>query len=385
MQKKTNILVFKFSQVLGGGERFNFTFAKEFVKKGYGIRFFSNYKPFVRKLREAGVLAGKMYWGKEVGARRYLPEYYLLLPFNLIRFFLILLFSKKSKAENIVIFQSLNEKIFATRLAKFLGYKVFWVEHLSPKPWLVKNYFKNSYVKKSKLVDRIIAISQIIKKELIEDLGIREEKIKVVYSGIDLEKFYPLDEKIIEAKKKEFGFYKGSKIIGTVGRLHREKGIDVLIRAFSNLTKRFDPIYLLIIGKGPERKNLEQLTKDLGLEKKVLFLGYREDVSVLVNMMDIFVLPSVVRESFGIVIIEAMAAGKVVIASNLGGIPEIIKNNVNGFLIEPENEKQLSDLMSRILSDGNLKKKIEKNALRTVKEKFSKERMVKDLEKVLLK
>ncbi len=381
---KVNILVFKFALALGGGERFNFVFGKEFNGK-YKIKFYSNYLPFLKKLRSERINAKKIYWGKEVGARRYLPGYYFLLPINILRFIFVLLFNKKRKSKNIVIFQSLNEKIFATRLAKFFGYKVFWIEHLSIKPWLIKNKFKKAYIKRSRMVDKIIVISEVIKKELIEELNIDSNKVEVVYTGIDLDDFYPLEKKAVETKKKEFGFYKESKIVGYVGRLHREKGIDVLIHAFSELAKRFDPIYLIVIGQGPERKNLEELVFRLGLERKVLFFGYREDISVLVNMMDVFVLPSSIRESFGIALIEAMAAAKVVVASNIGGIPEIIKDKENGFLFDVGKERQLSDLISRVLSDEKLKDKIEKNALRTVREKFSKEKMISDLENILLK
>ncbi len=339
----------------------------------------------LKKIKEEGIKTKKMYWGREIGARRYLVEYFLLLPFNKVRFFLILFFNKKWGCKNIVFFQSFNEKLFATGIAKFLGYKVFWIEHLSVGPWLTKNLLLRNYIKKSKKADKIITVSKLIKNEIVKDLKIDEKKIYIVYGGIDLEQFYPLESKIIEAKKKEFGFYKESRIIGFVGRLHSEKGVDVLIKAFAELVKRFDPIYLLIIGEGPEQKPLEELTKRLALEKKILFLGYREDVSVLVNMMDVLVLPSVVRESLGIVLLEAMAAAKVVVASNLGGIPEIIKDKENGFLFEPGDVKQLSDIMSHVLSDKNFRGEIENNALRSVRTFFSKEAMVKSIERIISK
>ena len=117
--------------------------------------------------------------------------------------------------DNIVIFQSLNEKVFATRIAKLLGYKVFWVEHLSVFSWLSKSPLKNKYIKRSRMVDRIMTVSDLLKNELIS-IGVDENKIETVYFGIDMDSFYPLEEKIVEAKKKEFAFYKDSKIIGYV-------------------------------------------------------------------------------------------------------------------------------------------------------------------------
>jgi len=385
MPKKLNILAFKFSLALGGGERFNFVMGKKLKEKGHRIKFYSNFNPFLKRIKSLGMVAKRFYWGKEVGARRYLPQYYFLLPFNFFRFFFILLFNKKRSCNNIVIFQSLNEKIFATSLARFLGYKVFWVEHLSIRPWLVKSFFKKSYIKKSKKANRIIVISEIIKNELIADLEISAEKIEIVYNGIDLDEFHVFDQKDIENEKKKYGFFKDSKIIGYVGRLHEEKGLNILIDAFFQLSRRFDHLYLLLVGDGPERKKLESQVVHLGLEKKILFLGYKDNVPLFLNLIDVFVLPSIVRESFGIVLIEAMACSKIVVASNLGGIPEIINNTVDGFLFEPGNEKELADCLSRILSDDKLREKIEAKALKKVKEKFSVDIMIKKLEDIFSK
>ncbi|MDD5732026.1 MAG: glycosyltransferase family 4 protein [Patescibacteria group bacterium] len=385
MSKKLNILVFKFALALGGGERFNFVIGKEFKKKDVFIKFYSNFKPFLKRMRSIGVSTRKIYWGQEVGARRYLPQYFFLLPLNLIRFFCILLFNKKRARDNIVIFQSLNEKIFATSLARFLGYKVFWVEHLSVQPWLVKSFFKKSYVRKSDRVNKIIVISETIKKELIESLGISAGKIEVVYSGVDLNEFHILDPKTIENEKKKYGFFKGSKIIGFVGRLEEEKGLDILINAFYQLSRRFDHLYLLLVGDGLERSRLEAQAARLGLEKKVLFSGYKENVPLFFNLIDVFVLPSIIRESFGIVLTESMACGKVVVASNLGGIPEIINNGVDGFLFRPGDEKELASILSRVLSDEKLAQDIEAKALIRIKKYFSVDVTIKKLMEIFSK
>jgi len=384
MNDKLNILIFKFALVLGGGERFSFLIAKKFQESGESVKFYSNYPPLLKKIKKEKIFAKKIYWGKEIGAKRYLLEYFLLLPINIIRFGFIFLFNRKRGHQNIVVFQNLNEKIFATSLARFLGYKVFWVEHLSPYPWLVKNYFKNSYLKKSKKANKIIAISESLKGELI-GLGIKSEKIEVVYNGVDGRDFYVYSQLQIENEKKKYGFFKNSKIIGYVGRLHKEKGLDILIAVFHQLLKRFDHLYLLLVGDGPEREKLEELVRRLSLEKRVIFLGQKENIPLFLNMIDVFVLPSNVRESFGIVLIEAMACGKVVVGSDLGGIPEIIKNESNGFLFTSGDERELADKLSRILSDEKLREKIIANALKDIKNKFSLEIMIKKLEGIFRK
>lgn len=385
MNNKLNILFFKFSLAMGGGERFNFVLGKKLKEKGYNIKFYSNFSPFLKKLKSAGLRSKRFYWGQEVGARRYLPQYFLLLPINMVRFFFILLFNKKRLAQNVVLFQSLNEKVFATSLAKFLGYKVFWIEHLSIRPWLVRSFFKKAYIRKSIKADKIIVISNLIKNELINDLNIPKDKIETIYSGVDLDDFYALDEKTIENEKKKYGFFRESKIIGYVGRLHEEKGINILIDSFYQVSRRFDHLYLLLAGDGPEKNKLEAQALRLGLEKKVLFLGHKENIPLFMNLIDIFVLPSVVRESFGIVLIEAMACSKVVVASELGGIPEIINSGADGFLFEPGNEKELTDHLSKILSDEKLMQQIGASALKRVKRYFSVDVMVNKIEEVIQK
>lgn len=380
-----NLLVFKFSLTLGGGERFSFILGKKFKAMGYRVRFYSNFIPFLKKIRSLGVSAKRLYWGQEVGARRYLPQYFFLLPINLLRFFFILLFNKRIGKRNIVVFQGLNEKVFATSMAKLLGYRVFWVEHLSIRPWLTKSFLRGLYIRRATRVDKIIVVSESIKEELVSDLGIPGDKIAVVYNGVDLDEFHVLDQKNVENEKKKFGFFKGSKIIGYDGRLHEEKGLNILIDAFYQVSRRFDHLYLLLLGDGSERKKLELQVSRLGIEKKVLFLGYREDVPLFLNLIDIFVLPSIARESFGISIIEAMACGKVVIASNLGGIPEIISNEADGLLFNPGSEKELADLLSKALSDDAMVKEMEGKALKKVKKYFSVDVMINKLEEIFLK
>ncbi|HRY59883.1 MAG TPA: glycosyltransferase family 4 protein [Patescibacteria group bacterium] len=382
MGKKPNVVIFKFSLALGGGEGFNFVIGKKLKELGYRLKFYSNYVPLLKQLRKEGIKCTKIYWGNEVGAKRYLPLYFLMLPINIIQFFFIFVINRKKDRKNIVVFQSLNEKIFATRVARLLGYKVFWIEHLSIRPWLVKSYFKKAYIKKSRYTNKIIVISKSVKDEIMEDLKIDPGKIEVIYNGVDLDRFKEFDLKIIENEKKKMGFYKESRIIGFDGRLHNEKGLDTLINSFYNLSRRFEYLYLMLAGDGPEKNRLEGLVRSLGIEKRVIFLGFKnkDEIPLFLNMLDVFVLPSKVRESFGIAIIEAMAVGKIVVASEIGGIPEIIERGVNGFLFTPGSEKELTDYLSKILSDKKLKQKIEGNALRRVKEKFSLDVMMKNLE-----
>lgn len=382
--KSLNVLVFKFSLSLGGGETFNFILAEDLNKDGNVIKFYSNLNIFNKKIRELGCSAKKFYWGRELGAIRYAPMYFVLLPLNLIRMFILLNHNKKSNYINIVVFQSLNEKVFGTLMARRLGYKVYWVEHLAVDPWLTRNILRNNYVRLSRLVDRIIVVSNHIREELVGKIGIENNKIEVVYNGVDTSYFSSVDPVLVENEKKKLGLYKDSKIIGFHGRLHEEKGLDILIRAFSEITRRFDKAYLLLVGEGSDRPRLESLSRSLGLEGKVIFVGFKnmEILPLYINMMDIFCLPSRVRESFGISIIEAMSASKPTVASNIGGIPEIIDGEEFGYLFEVGDEKELAGYLSKLLSDEKLRLSMGAKAFQRVEDKFSRKAMIENINKV---
>jgi len=383
-QNKFNILFFKFSLGIYGGEKFNLVLAKDLIKRGYSAKIVSNFRPLLSEARKIGISTISFWWGYEASCLLNKLRFFLAAPFNFLKFWLLLRSQRKRTEENVVIFQSLNEKILATKLAKKLGWKVIWVEHVTVSPWLTKTYyFRKAYRKVSAKADRIIAISEVIKKELIDLLQVDPEKIIIVYNGIDTNEFRPAEREKIEQKQKELGIYKDSVIIGTVARLASEKGIDILIRAAKEVIKFIPRAKFLIIGEGPERRKLEKLTRILGCEKNIYFLGYRYDVKDLISVFDVFVLPSVTRESFGIVVIEAMAEEVPVVASRLGGIPEIIEDGKNGFLFSPGDSTELARIITDLARDSQKMKVIGENGRRSVLEKFSLEAMTNNLIKVL--
>ncbi|MEO0281491.1 MAG: glycosyltransferase [candidate division WOR-3 bacterium] len=165
------------------------------------------------------------------------------------------------------------------------------------------------------------------------------------------------------------------------GRLSKEKGVNYLIEAFSNLKNK--NAKLLIVGDGPERKNLENIVKNYGLSQRIKFLGF-VDKATLQNLyedVDFIVLPSVWQEPFGLTGLEAMSYGRPVIAFNVGGISEYVSNNENGFLVDVFDVKSLTEKMETLLSDKDLLLKFSKNSIETSKN-FSDEifyKRIKDL------
>jgi len=233
----------------------------------------------------------------------------------------------------------------------------------------IRNFFDKITIN---FADYMVSNSEAGKKIVIKRDGFPEEKIKVIYNGIDLDKTRQLETK------------KSKKItkIGFVGRLRTEKGLNYLIEAVVILKNKINDFVVLTIGEGPERENLEKLVCKNGVENLICFLGYKEKAWKYMQKFDLLVLPSL-WEGFPNVIIEAMVQNVLVVATRVGGVPELIEDNETGFLVEPRDSKALAEKINYVLSlpeEG--KKKIMKNARKTVKENFFIEKMVKEYEKL---
>ena len=194
-----------------------------------------------------------------------------------------------------------------------------------------KVIFKYAY----KYVDGCIAISDSVNKS-IKDICGDNSKVYTIYNGVDVDKFiYTKRENVNIPPKLIF-----------VGRLISQKGVSLLIRALGLLKMDCE---LHIIGDGPERGELESLTKELNLQSKVYFAGTQWDINERLQNSDIFVHSAVCNEGFGLTLIEAMATGVPCIAFNKGAIPEIIQNNVNGFLVDETNSENLSVKIDEVI------------------------------------
>lgn len=214
---------------------------------------------------------------------------------------------------------------------------------------------------------KIIAVSEAVKNYSVTHDKISAKKIAVIRNGIDLRKFSSLPE-------KDFG---DPPVIGVVGRLEEQKGHKYLFEAL-NLIKTI-PWILWVVGDGSRKNNLERLAKDLNLRERIIFLGARRNVPEILSKIDIVVMPSL-WEGLGIAALEAAAAGKPIVASRVGGIPEIISDGETGILVEPGNVKSLADGLEHVLLGKIDAKDMGARAKEMVREKFSVEKMVEEYE-----
>jgi glycosyltransferase involved in cell wall biosynthesis len=208
-------------------------------------------------------------------------------------------------------------------------------------------------------LDGFIAVSDCTAIEWRQTLDVPMERIDVLHNPVNAVRFRP-DADARTSARRELGVDDDCVVIGYCGRLIREKGVDVLIRAVASLVAEKRPLKLVVLGSDaqnivlrgePLEPKLKMLARELGLAADVAFLGVRRDVERWYNAMDVVVAPSVYSEPFGLVIAEALACGRPVIASRIGGIPEIMSGPLDEFLVPPNDVDALAAALQRLIGD----------------------------------
>ncbi|MGI5911227.1 MAG: glycosyltransferase family 4 protein [Syntrophomonadaceae bacterium] len=229
----------------------------------------------------------------------------------------------------------------------------------------------------NKYSNRFIAISRAIAHD-IKQMGVYQEKIVIIHNGLDVNKFSS-PRKASEVKS-ELGLDQDRQIITMVARLHPVKGHDYFLRAARQVIDAGFRPQFLIVGEGIYRRQIEQQVSELGLNEVVKMLGYYRSIEDIYEISDILCVPSVM-EGLGLVVLEAMYFNVPVVASNTGGIPEIIKDQVDGLLVEPRDHHGLAQAIIKILSDPELATYLTTNARKKVNQ-FSLQNMANKVEQV---
>jgi len=231
------------------------------------------------------------------------------------------------------------------------------------------------------MVDKEICVSRQLEEFTRKKAKISSSKLVTIYNAVDITSVKPLQ---VEAKNKliqELSIAGFQPIIGTVARLTTQKGIPYLLKAFQFILKDFPDCCLLIIGHGSQKQELEALSEKLGISSNVKFLGFREDANEIMNLMDVFVLSSL-WEGLPLTILEAQALGKPVVATNISGTKEIIKDKETGFLIPPKNQESLASSVKLLLQNPEMRKEFGNKGREFVTENFSLVKMVENTRKL---
>ncbi|OGY78434.1 MAG: hypothetical protein A3B74_01910 [Candidatus Kerfeldbacteria bacterium RIFCSPHIGHO2_02_FULL_42_14] len=329
--KRVLIYKFPYSSLFGGGERHTLDLVEGLQTHGFEFFLVSSCSVLVPEFRRRQISTWRLPFIKE-------PVSYgtvFLFPFVALFAFCILssilIYFRIGYRVQTLYCLSLTEKILITPVARLLGMRVLWIEHVACGRWLVLNPFRPLYVAFSRLAS-IVTPSQDAAHSFIQ-LGVLQKRIHVIPYGLRIDA-WTVERKHLPDPTKHF-------TLGYVGRLEPEKGVDILLRAIQEVRFSLPHIRGIIIGHGSSRRHLEWLAREFGILDRVTFVGFQLDVQKWLKNLHVLILPSVKRESFGIIVLEALCAKVPVIASDIGGVPEIIEHNKTGYLVHPGNVEAL--------------------------------------------
>ncbi len=236
----------------------------------------------------------------------------------------------------------------------------------------------------AKLIDWHIAISGAIRENLLK-LLVPEEKIFLIHDAIDLDDFTSTHP--CEYLRKEFNLDKKEKLFGIFGRIIEWKGIKEFIHAAAIVIQSLPNTKALIVGDCSDGDNkyfteVKELVSHYGLEQHIILTGYRKDVPTLMGLMDVVVHASITPEPFGMVLIEGMAMGKPVVATNMGGTLDIVVDGQTGFLVKPGDVNDIANAIRRLLCENTLAAVMGKNGKDRAAALFTKERYARQVEEV---
>jgi glycosyltransferase involved in cell wall biosynthesis len=236
-----------------------------------------------------------------------------------------------------------------------------------------KNYFWEKLRRRVvyRLVSRqgtMVAVSQDLKRFVCDKVGVAEKRVEVIYNGVPSAQTVTDEE--VRKCKAEIGISGRYPVLGVVGSLYPVKGHRFLLEAMPEILKRWSNAVLLVIGRGELEVALKEQAGQLAIGAHIHFLGMRQDVPRLLSVLDAFVLPSL-SEGLSLALLEAMASGKPVVATRVGGNPELIDHGRTGFLVQPEDARDLAANLVKLLSDPGMMQEFGRQAAVRVRQHFS--------------
>lgn len=302
------------------------------------------------------------------------PQFMALYPLN---FLIAMLFFFRNKAALFHFSLPYPDSCrWLLTAAALLRKRYLITEHLvPPDPFKAGMYFAvthllfNSLKRFSyELAQRVIAVSKGNLDLLVQKYGMPREKMTVIHNGIDCSK-YRSDAQATGSLRDELDISTGSIVLTCVGRLAEQKGQKYLVAALDILAKEGTPLILLLVGDGPLKDSLQQEAADRGIAGLLRFAGFRNDIPAIFGVTDIFVLPSL-NEGFPLTLLEAMAAGKPIVATRVTGTTEALVDGETGLLCSPASPEELAKKILMLINDRQEREALGKRARQAALRKF---------------
>lgn len=362
---------------------FVFDEAKSLVDKGFEVHVVTQHNPNTSYDEIVdGLHVHRFRWlePKEFRALvhfRGLKDNLRLLTYMISLFFKLVMIISKYKIDIVHAHSTIPTGLLAVIVTKIFRIHSFVTAH-----GMDINNFQNNMIFSNLISfslnhsDKVIAVSTDL-AEKIKDMGVNENKIIVLMNAVDINRFRSSDTGDLRSK---YGVRKKDVLLLFVGYLDTFKGIFELINAVYGLYKENKNIKLIIVGTGPKYKELEKKVFELGLDQSVIFAGtvLHNTIHKYFQAADIFILPSY-SEGLPVSILEAMASNTPVIASNVGGIPEIIDDGKNGFIIPPKNESILRNKLMVLVNDVKLRENFAIKSAEIIRDKFDNNKKINEL------
>lgn len=341
--KKHHILILKFpySSTYGGGEKHTITLVER-LRDRHDFYLLSTCSVLLPEFKKRQWSAKTAWAGTEPVTLNALLWFFVTAPaiwFNLFR--LLIIYKIRHHIDTLFCL-SLTEKVLLTPWARLLGMKVIWMEHLQIERWLTANPWRFFYILWSRLAT-VVTVVEAVKEQLMQ-LGVPNHNIAVIYNAVDVKAFTPSPSNINELNNRFRILF--------IGRLATEKGIDDLLHAIAQIRPTLPQARLTLVGEGSWQNDLEALARELDIADIVEFVGFQENIPQWIKQCDVLVLPSTRRETFGIVMIEAFATAKPVIATTTGGLTEIVDRY--GWLVPPQRPTALAEALLDVYANYQL-------------------------------
>jgi len=343
-------------------------------KRGYAFFYAGSCQILIKKFTHQNWHRLPLWFGWEPLSPLRAFIYLIISPLLFIELLITLVIFKFKYKINAVVCLTLSEKLLIAPSAKILGLKIYFVESALIDRWLTPNPLRYLYRFNAKFAT-VITATDIIKKQLV-DIGVKANKIFTIHHGIDPSNYQvqgSIWQNIVSGKQPH---NQKTFVVGTVTHLVADKGVAYLLQAAQIALRHIPQLQIIIIGNGEERNNLMWLAEQLKISDRVVFIGWQENLGRWLMRFDIFALPSIRKEGFGLTLLEVMAHGKPIIASKVGSIPEIVESGKGGMLVEPKNPEMIAQAIINLYQHPEWREEIGANNVNKINTYFHVDRMI---------